>query len=140
MQQLILGTGTAIWWVTEPHFLKKAQLYKTHFTSKLLPVAISQLEILPKRFYSCHEFLTLLQFEFKILNIKLNKDDHYFKPIWPKKLHPPVQLIPSYRLTQNLRTIWTVNYYWPLRNLGAELYFLFMNILYLSHEYLTFAI
>jgi hypothetical protein len=25
-QQLILGTGTAIWWVTEPHCLKQPQV------------------------------------------------------------------------------------------------------------------
>jgi hypothetical protein len=24
MQQLLLGTGTAIWWLTEPHYLAQA--------------------------------------------------------------------------------------------------------------------
>jgi hypothetical protein len=27
-QQLILGTGTAIWWVTEPHFANKSEVQK----------------------------------------------------------------------------------------------------------------
>jgi hypothetical protein len=34
MQQLILGTGTAIWWLTEPHCLNL-------FLSYLLPVKVA---------------------------------------------------------------------------------------------------
>jgi hypothetical protein len=45
-QQLILGTGTAIWWVTEPHYTDAiseswAQCFKTFYICNLLKFIIS---------------------------------------------------------------------------------------------------